>query len=694
MLRWIPYTFVRTVLFFIGGIVVGYYRLLVLPIAAAFAVVVILFIAYFLVARMRRGYRRRLNPGWIGLSIVFILGFVHVRLQTQSDDTDHLLHYRDEVGVFRAIITRFPEERSRSWKIEARVDGVYTSEWEARRGGIVLYFAKADFPEPFAYGDVLLIRGSPQLPDSARNPGEFDYRRYLSLRNIYHQCFVRGEDVHLIGHAPDNVVRKFAFEGRRRAEAVLKQYIPGDRERGVASALVLGVTDGLDHELLDAYSGTGTMHILAVSGLHISVIYLILLRVLSPLNRSRRGRWIVAFASLVLLWLYALVTGLSPSVLRAVMMFSFLAIAKPWSRSTNVYNTLAVSAFFLLLYDPFLVFSVGFQLSYVAVLGIVHIYPRILHAWQPDRVITVEIWKAAAVSISAQVATLPVSLLYFHQFPNYFLVSNLLVVPLSSVVLVAGLVLVAVSFFAAVAGVIGVCLAWIIRLLNGIVFTMDGLPFAVIDNIHISVPQALLLLLLIGFVLTLFDAKDFRFVVYCFATALAFAVLQWIHFYRDVDVRKLVVYCVPGRSAIDMIDRGRFYFVADSALLGAPRTIAFHIAPYRIASGATWEGVTSIHVFRGGILTQWSGGRVLHLTDRDYELPEGLAVDWLIIGRNAVRHPDELEGRIQCGVVVLDSSNSFLLASRFVEAAKLHNLEVHSVLHRGAYITAIGKTGT
>ncbi len=689
MFRWIPYTFVRTVLFFIGGIVTGYYQPSLISVSFAFVLAGALLVAYVAVARRGRQVRPRPNPGSIALSVVFILGYVHVGLQTESEEEDHLLRCTEEVFAFRAIVTRFPEERARSWKLEARVDGIYTPHWQERRGGIVLYFDKSDFPEPFVYGDVLLIRGVPQLPDSARNPRQFDYRRHLALRNIYHQCFVRGDDVHKVGHAPDNVVRKFAYQCRRRAGAVLDRYLSGDRERGVASALVLGVTDGLDNDLLAAYSGTGTMHILAVSGLHISVIYMILLRVLSPLNNSRRGRWIVAFVSLALLWLYALITGLSPSVLRAVMMFSFLAIAKPWSRSTNVYNTLAVSAFFLLVYDPFLVFSVGFQLSYIAVLGIVHIYPRILHAWQPDHVITVHVWKAAAVSISAQLATLPVSLLYFHQFPNYFLVSNLLVVPLSFVILVAGLVLIGVSFISVVAVVIGICLSWIVRLANGIVFAMDNLPFAVIDNLYISVAQAMLLLLLIALVLTLFDTKEFRYVVYCFTTVLAFSILQWVHFYRNVDVRSLVVYHVPGRSAIDLIDCGRVYFLGDSAVRHAPRTMTFHVAPYRIATGVSRDDpATEVHRFQGGTLTRWGGGLVLQLTARDYVIPKGVSVDCLVVSRNAVRDPGELVGRIRCGVVVLDSSNSFLLAARFLEAAKLYNLDVHSVLHHGAYVTS------
>src|SRR5690606_30371161 len=232
------------------------------------------------------------------------------------------------------------------------------------------------------YGDLLVIKGAPQRPDPPANPAEFDYARYLEQRNIFHQHFVR-EGVMRMGAEPSNGVLALAYKLRARAEAVLRTYVPGERAQGIARALVLGVTDGLDNELREAYAGVGVMHILAVSGLHVGVIYFVLASLLRPLNRLPKGNWAVAVISIFVLWLYAFITGLSPSVLRAVTMFSFLTLAKPWRRGTNVYNTLAVSAFVMLLADPWLVCSVGFQLSYLAVLGIVYFYPRLIPLWEP-----------------------------------------------------------------------------------------------------------------------------------------------------------------------------------------------------------------------------------------------------------------------------------------------------------------------
>lgn len=690
MIRWIPYTFVRTVLFFIGGILLGMNSPDSIPSKMWWPVVVSLTGLYFLIVFYRRNLRRTVNPGWIALPLVFVLGYINVVRQTESRDADHLLNHHERVSAYRAVITRFPEEKARSWKIEGRVTSVYSGKWVARSANVTLYFSKEDFPQPFRYGEVMLIKGQPQEPPAPSNPGEFDYREYLRLRNIYHQHFISGGGALKVDDAPPSLFMDLAYKGRRWAEETLKTYIEGPRQQAIASALVLGVTDGLDDELLNAYSATGSMHILAVSGLHISILYFILLWILSPLNKLPKGRWMIALISLATLWLYAFVTGLPPSVLRAVGMFSFLAIARPWAKSTNVYNTLAVSAFCLLIFDPFLVRSVGFQLSYLAVLGIVYIYPRILRLWEPDHWLTIEVWKLSAVSIAAQIATFPLGLLYFHQFPNYFLLSNLLVVPLSFVVLILGLILLGFSFLPMMAVILGFSLEWIIRFLNGIVFTLEGFPFSMIGDVYITPWQCALLLAFIVAVLCLFEYRRFSYLVVAFVLMAAFGSLQWFHFFREVGVQKFAVYNIPGHSAIDLIDYGKTFFIADTALLTHSQKLRFHVLPHRQISGVVRQTTDiPVHTFRGGRLILWQGKKILQLTDRYFELPGPLEVDWLVIGNNSLPDIGKIQDRIAVKKVLLDSSNSFFFASRFLEAAKLHKLEVHSVLHQGAFILKI-----
>ncbi len=177
-------------------------------------------------------------------------------------------------------------------------------------------------------------------------------------------------------HAPPSQIMNAASCVRRWAEGVIQAYVPGKQEQAIAIALVLGVTDGLDPELVQAYASTGTLHVLAVSGLHISILYVIVMGLLRPLRRLplAYSRRVPVVLGVLILWGYAFITGLSPSVLRAVIMFSLMAIARLRRQPANIYNILWASAFLLLLYDPYNLVSVGFQLSYLAVLGIVALH--------------------------------------------------------------------------------------------------------------------------------------------------------------------------------------------------------------------------------------------------------------------------------------------------------------------------------
>lgn len=689
MIRWIPYTFVRTVLFFAGGILLGMYAPDLIPETAWLTLTGCGVLVYFLVVFLKT--RPFINPGWIALPLVFILGYVHVVGRTESRRPQHLLHAPAPVSHYKAVIARYSEERNNSWKVEANVLQVHAGSWQPFRGKVMLYFSRQDFPRPFRYGDVLLIKGQPELQPGPANPGEFDYREYLALRNIYHFHFLTKGQVLKTGYDPPSAVMALAYEGREWSQATLRRFVHGQREQAIASALVLGVTDGLDNDLLNAYAATGSMHILAVSGLHISILYFILLWVLSPLARLPGGRWFVPIAGLLIMWMYAFVTGLSPSVLRAVVMFSFLSVARTWARNTNVYNTLAVSAFCLLLFDPFLLRSVGFQLSYLAVLGIVYLYPKILVLWEPRTWLVTEVWRILAVSVAAQAATFSLGLLYFHQFPSLFLLSNLFVVPVSSLVLILGVVVLGVSFAPMLAVAAGFCLEMLIKFLNYIVFTLESIPFGLVGNVYISAWQCALLILFVVAMLALIHYKKFGYAVMSFVVIVLYSSLQWLHFSREVDVSKITVYSIPGHSVVDLIDRGHAFFLADPAISAADQKVRYHVNPNRLMAGVekVSAGFPVSRALKGCTVLAWNGETILHITDKEFTVPANLSIDLVIIANNAVADAGELVRAANVRKVVLDSSNSFFFASRFLKAAKLYKLEVYSVLHQGAFISTI-----
>jgi len=687
MLHWIPYAFVRIVVFFMAGILVGIYFPDFLSTSTAAILFFSLIGLYFVILFVRQ--KIEINPGFIGLATIFVSGYLHVLLNTDSRNSNHFVHLEQPVGYYQAVVTKYPDEKENSWKTEARVLTMQAGgEWKSVEGNVLLYFSKKDFPVAFQYGDVLMIKGSPVALQPPANPGEFDYKRFLTFRKIYHQHFLRQDDAFKFANDPPSQVMKYAIQSRLWAKATLQKDIAGEREQATASALVLGVTDGLDDELLSAYAATGAMHVLAVSGLHVGIIYWIILLVCKPLNKTTKGKWAVAIISIFILWGYAFVTGIPPSVLRAVTMFSFVALARPWKKSTNIYNILAASAFCLLLYEPYLIMSVGFQLSYLAVLGIVYLQPGLYQLWEPRYRFWDEVWKITCVSIAAQVATFSLGLLYFHQFPNYFLISNLVVIPASFGILVGGLALLALSFLQPVASGVGFLLELLIKLVNFVVFSVQQIPFSLIENISITTFQCWLLMGIVVAIVLVIQFRKFHYFGISTLLISIFSISQWTNFYEETNSKKLTIYKVAGHHAMELTDTGASYFFSDSMLKADEEKIRFHIRPNRLITGVqvVYDGEESslVQEVDGCELIRWNGMTVLRVKDKEFRLPQKIEVDFLVISNNVLRSLDALLGRVEARQVIIDSSNSFYVSNQLLKT-NVTNVPVHSVLHEGAF---------
>lgn len=683
---------VRVAVFFTAGVLAAIYLPDLFSFRLALVISAILVSAYFPCRFFLRGRILNIISGLIGLVAVAFLGYSHLLLKTESRNTNHLLSTQEPIEAYSAIVRSSPESKSKSWKVEVEVTAIKTSQWQPIKGKVLLYVSKKGGDVTWRYGDQIIIQGSPQLLRPPANPGEFDFKRFLSFKNIYHQQFILPNQVKWIASAERKGFIYYSHRAREWASQKLKQYVSGEQEQAIASALVLGVTEGIDTDLINAYSASGALHVLSVSGLHVGIIYVIILFLMKPLQRYSWSRWAVALISLICLWSFAFVTGLSPSVLRAVVMFSFVAVARPFGKRTNIYNTLAASAFVLLLYNPYLIMSVGFQLSYLAVLGIVYLQRPIYNLWEIENRVGDWVWQITCVSIAAQIATFSLGLLYFHQFPVYFLVSNLFVIPLSTGVLVVGIFLLAISFISPLAILIGKLLTWLICFLNWTVFTTEKLPLSLISDIHITTLQCWLLMgVLISFIL-LFEFRSMKWLYAACLFTLLFSGFQWSHFRESVDKDQLVVYSISGHQAVEFINHGKSYFFADSSLMNDKERVRFHIRPNRLQHGVAEinQGVNQEMPFakkmEGSTIFHWCGKSVAVLSQRNSDLPLNLKVDYLIVSQNSFPLFNKSSKNFQVGQLVIDGSNSRSYTDKLTKFAKTENIPVHAVLEKGAFI--------
>jgi competence protein ComEC len=686
MHSWIPYAFVRIVVFFAAGILTGICYPDVLEEKKLLLLILFGGAFFFLILLVNHYYKRqRINPGFTGLMVVFFLGYADTILQTEQRSLKHVTHESSPILYYKVVLTKYAEERDSFWKQEGRIQAVKTAAgWHEREGSVLLYFKKPG--HSFQYGDVLMVKGTPQEIPPPANPGEFNYKRYLSYLKIYHQQFIGPGDVLRISNEPPSIFIATAIRVRAYCDHLIKEYVHGEQQQSIASALVLGITEGLDPDLLKAYSGTGALHILAVSGLHVGIIYALLVLLLAPLKKSSVGQWVLAVISLLLLWLYAFVTGWSPSVLRAVTMFSFVAIAQPLQRRINIYNIMAVSAFVLLFYEPYFITSVGFQLSYLAVLGIVYLHPKLYPLYTPASRWKDELWKLISVSIAAQAATFGISLLYFHQFPNFFLLANLIAIPLSFIVLVAGLALLAFSFIPWVAIALGWILKVSIQIMNFAVFTIDRLPFSKTVDIHINSIQVILIILSTLVFTALVEHKRFVYVKMLVVLMIAFTGIDWYIHLEALHQKRIIVYDIKGHSSFDAMAYGTAYTYLDSTLLSQNNKIARHILParftYHVSSIKDISALTK--KVTGASLTIWQGQSILVIRDKHFQ-PPPLSVDILIIANNSIQEPQYLFDNLSAKQIILDSSNTSSYCRWFLREARRKGIVVHSVLDQQAF---------
>ena len=363
---------------------------------------------------------------------VFLIGILGVQIKTTPENG--ALQQQSDSKEIVFSISNVLKETNYYNRYEGTVLQVAS---KSAKGKISVRIEKDSLRKKLPIGAVVLANSPIDTLNSALNPYAFDYKSYLKKNNISEQVLVKKGAWKRLPQ-PVFSIRKIAFEYREKWIHALEKEIENKQVLAITLALLLGERDHISNELQQNYVNAGVVHILAVSGLHIGMLVMFLHFILKPLKRFTYGSLFIFIGSVFFLWGYAFVAGLSASVVRAVTMFSFVSLGIVLKNKTNVFYSLISSALLLLLCNPFFLFSLGFQLSYIAVISIVVVQPMLNRLWKPSYKIVKYFWDLSTVSLAAQIGVLPLSLYYFHQFPGLFLLSNLVIIPCLGLVLVLG----------------------------------------------------------------------------------------------------------------------------------------------------------------------------------------------------------------------------------------------------------------
>jgi len=573
----------RIVLPFIGGTIAGAFTLEQVALTADELLLLLGIWAMAVLALAILTFTARFPKvfGAMMITVAFAGGFLLLCSVSDHLRVNHLVFQPKGEQTYLMTIVEEPVNKARSLKVEADAVSQDGKHW----GRVLLYMSSDSATSRLNYGDKLLVQATLQTVRPNGNPNEFNYPRFLRFHHIYHQAFVPAGHWQLIARDGGSVMRWF-IEMRQKLLAVFRKAGLEGNEYAVAAALVLGYKADLEQSLVQAYTGAGATHVLAVSGLHVGIIYLVLDALLSFLLLFKHGATMRAGCNVLLLICYAAITGLSPSVCRAVTMFSFVAIARTAKRKLDIYNTLACSALALVLYDPLIVMQVGFQLSYAAVLGIVVFQPWFYGLYTPKNRLQDKVWEITCVSIAAQLSTFPLGLLYFHQFPNLFFISNLFVIPGATLVLGLGLFAFVAQVYTPLLEVVGMLLHGVIKGMNKVVSWIDEIPHAVASGIDITVMETLMIYAVIACLTLLIVHRKVQMLLPAAVLCLALVVSQTVEYAHQSQQHELTIYNIRNETAIAMIDGTELQFLASTTLANDTQSMLFNVRHHWWAMGA------------------------------------------------------------------------------------------------------------
>lgn len=688
-MRWLyKIPLLRLLVPFCLGIMYSFYY----PVKVNFGIFIIipLFLIIHLFHIRKQSFRQSYLYRWIiGVSyfLLFLgLGFVIANIKVEKHHPHHFSNYNNVniEGYIGQVISE-PQIKQRSVKTIVRIIEIkLNGQWIPTTGKCLIYLQR-DSSINIEYNNRFSFIHPLKKVKSPTNFGEFNYKRYLAHHYIEHQIYLKKSDFTIIPYNSSFNLKRLSIELRNSLLKNYEEYKLRDEELAIVSALTLGKKTLLNHDLKQAYSSAGAMHILAVSGLHVGIILLILQFSLSWLKRFNHGEFILNLLLILCIWLYAFISGLSPSVLRAATMFSFLILGKLIHKKSNVYNTLALSAFTILFFDPYMLLEVGFQLSYLAVIGIIYLYPYLYNLFQFKYLLLDKAWSITCVSISAQIATAPLGLLYFHQFPSYFLLSNLIVIPAAFIIIFIAIAFQISSPVPFISSALSSVLQYGVGLLNRIVHFIHQIPNALITGLDITIIETwLVYLIIVSLVLWLTQYKN-KFAFYTLIFISILTASQTHEKWSQLHQKQITFYSTGNEFSVEYTKGSHNLFVASKLLTQNRERMQFHVFHHWWKNGI---GTHESQISNTCNNTYCFGNtRILIINNDQLFTPqqiEAFQPHIIYMNCNKSLNFENISKYISTPVFILGAKTNIKTFKKFSSFCKTYNLKLFSIKNNGS----------
>jgi competence protein ComEC len=516
---------------------------------ATFYLIILIIILFLLWFREGSFY---FQPVWtiLLMFIVFCLGTIRVKQES-------LVFPVLQEDSYCVILDDYPREKEKTLQLTGRMINSSLK--------ILVYLPKTAMASNAGPGSKLLFDGKPELIVNAGNPFEFDYQGYLKDKGIGYRIFLKEGKFSVSENREHLQIFHRALIFRRLLIERLGSYgIKPDNVRLIGS-ISFGARDDVDKETIRSFTNTGVIHVLAVSGMNVGLIYVVLDFIFRFLKSGRPGSVIHTFLMISGIWSYTIIAGMSASILRAAVMFSFVIIGTGLRRNSNIFNSLCVSSFILIVSDPAIIRDVGFQLSYAALLSIVVIQPILYRRLYFRNLLADKMWLLLSVTFAAQAGTLPFTLVYFHQFPVYFWLANLIVVPVVTIILYLSVALLFISLFSGfLASMAGLALNWSADLVILTVRLVDKLPYSVISGIYPTIFQMVLMVVAVFLFWQYHRHRKWLPMAGMLISAILLVISAGIGEYRQLSREEIVFFNIPQTRALALTNGRRTVVLYDS----------------------------------------------------------------------------------------------------------------------------------
>lgn len=655
------------------------------PMMALVCVGILLFLSTLF---YRMPFKWRMLPGFALTIGILGLAFIHTYHFPDFRQTSHFSHVKHPKYVVAELVEN-PDQGNR---VGALAKAIYAVDSFGVKhevtGNLSLSFFADSNAMRLKCRDIVALQPPCKPFSKPLNPHGFDYGANMHLKNVHYQCFANAGKWKHLGKGDGNPLQNTLSILSRPLLEIFQRRLGNGDVGAVAAALVLGFRTDISEEVMKDYAATGAMHVLSVSGLHVGLLAGMLMYLLSLVkSKNDKWQWTKVGLALAFIWLFALISGGSASVMRSALMFTMVTMASAMARNSNIYNTMASSACILLAFNPLWLYNIGFQLSYLALLGIVMFYPPIYKRWFFNNWLLDKAWSLMAVSLAAQIGTLPISLYYFHQFPTYFWLSGYWVIPLSTLALPAGigmLVFDKVPFLGDMfANILYYSVAW----MNAGLAFLSKLPFSTISDVWLGGWEATFWYMALGF--GVYGWIKRRKMVFWTALAIPIFLLsvRTVMVWQSQNQEKLVVYHSNKGTAIDFMRGGEVFAWQDSTALKTQWKFMANRQANRAelrakpiigkdtvdvpglkinASSANFEG------FRLGVVK----GRPTTSSLTSY--------DALVISGNPKIDISELMG-LSPKLLIIDATNSHFNQRRWIEEAVEVGMPIWNVSTQGAW---------